>query len=135
VHGVKGGVVSSNRGRDVLVVDLYSSAKGEENASRVAILQKGLRDTVVVQDAAYCLLLLDFGRRSGRKIARFSQELVDESTIQTVTAVERAGLTTEEKDGVTEDSTFNLIFMTLYAPPSRNSAPSTEARRAALASR
>ncbi|KAJ7801923.1 hypothetical protein B0H14DRAFT_2614858 [Mycena olivaceomarginata] len=55
-------------------------------------------------------------------------ELVDESTVRTVTAVEGAGLTTEEKDGVTEDSTFNLAFMTSYTPPSRRSAPSAEAQ-------
>jgi hypothetical protein len=49
--------------------------------------------------------------------------------------VEGAGLTTEEKDEVTEDSMFNLAFMTLYTPPSWRSAPSAWAHRAALASR
>jgi hypothetical protein len=50
-------------------------------------------------------------------------ELVAKSTVRTVTVVEGAGLMTEEKDRVTEDSTFNLAFMTSYTPPSRGSAP------------
>jgi hypothetical protein len=62
-------------------------------------------------------------------------ELAEEVTVLTVTAVEGAGLTTEEKDGVTEDSAFNLVFMMLYTPPSQNSASRAEARRAVLASR
>jgi hypothetical protein len=56
------------------------------------------------------------------------EELKDVVTVLTVTAVEGAGLTTEEKDGVTEDSTFNLAFMMLYTPPSRKSASSATAR-------
>jgi hypothetical protein len=40
------------------------------------------------------------------------EALDGEVTVLIVTAVEGAGLTTEEKDGVTEDSTFNLAFMT-----------------------
>jgi hypothetical protein len=39
-------------------------------------------------------------------------ELKEESTVLMVTAVEGSGLTTEENDGATEDSTFSLSFMT-----------------------
>jgi hypothetical protein len=73
VGGFKGGMVSGNGSQNVFIVDFNSPAEGEEDSPWVAILQKSLRDTVVIQDAARRLRFLGFKHRFSWDVMGFSR--------------------------------------------------------------